>query len=540
MIFKNIKPHIMFFSSVLALNCVSNTCSDVDNPDCITFKAVIRDFPQHAFDFESPIEASGYPQKGLLNGTIDNLGRPVFSPYRLRSKVSYGTEDFTSAAALVNYGSFLFDQYYMDVPKVNIPYEIQINLTKRGNGYYTYDSNENTFIEAVGSTNGFFPLDGAGFAEEFYGNQGHNYWYTTHVSYPFFYRGGETFQFSGDDDLYIFVNKKLVTTCDLGGIHQKTSCDVNFDSLNLVKNVAYQLDVYHADRHTIESNFKVTTSVLPRNIAPVSQNNSIRVSGLGTSPIRLNATDANDDKLIVTIYPPYPKYGTIKYNKLSINNGSRAAKYEISDTAFDFAAGSVSGSDMIYYTVSDNCVETKMYELQLNVSIPVTLFAKPHVRDNFTQVIDEGQTLFVNVSAWDEYNYTLYYLDDIAMYQDLWKDCINVVELNQTSGIMEVQGIRGECDYTYRVSNKYAEARGEVKFHVNCKTNCFKRSVVTIGGAGPTNEVVILGNDPITSISYLYSNCNNRRFCHRCCSHNYDCCSHNCMAFIYQGTCFQI
>jgi hypothetical protein len=88
---------------------------------------------------------------------------------------------------------------------------ITLPLTPSGNGLYIYDNQA------------YFPLDNMG-----YGNDGegedfaqHNFHFTTEIDTQFTYNGGEVFKFLGDDDLFAFINKKLVI--DLGGVHTSGS-----------------------------------------------------------------------------------------------------------------------------------------------------------------------------------------------------------------------------------------------------------------------------------------------------------------------------
>jgi len=62
----------------------------------------------------------------------------------------------------------------------------------------------------------------------------------------------------------VFINNKLVI--DLGGVHAKLSGSVKLDEvatqLGLVKGMTYPLDLFHAERHTTESNLQITTSIV--------------------------------------------------------------------------------------------------------------------------------------------------------------------------------------------------------------------------------------------------------------------------------------
>ena len=106
--------------------------------------------------------------------------------------------------------------------------------------------------------NGVVPLSGTGTD----GKQ-HDFGFTTEIHTQFKYAGGEQFTFTGDDDLWVFINKKLAI--DLGGLHSPETSTVALDAsaamLGLAQGGVYPLDLFHAERHTEGSTFRVDTTL---------------------------------------------------------------------------------------------------------------------------------------------------------------------------------------------------------------------------------------------------------------------------------------
>ena len=87
----------------------------------------------------------------------------------------------------------------------------------------------------------------------------HNYGFTMKIQATFEYIPGQYFEFNGDDDVWVFINNRLVV--DIGGQHTKVFGAVNLDTLGLQEGVNYPFHIFYAERHTTQSNFMMRTSI---------------------------------------------------------------------------------------------------------------------------------------------------------------------------------------------------------------------------------------------------------------------------------------
>ncbi|MHC5113550.1 MAG: fibro-slime domain-containing protein [Planctomycetota bacterium] len=169
--------------------------------------------------------------------------------------------DTPAVRAYSDYGAIqssdTFDQWFRDTLGVNMSAPLTLRFLKDSNGVYIFDDAVDPEYADLG---GFFPIEG-----RLQGNPGgtpdRNFHFTFELNAKFTYRSecNQFFRFVGDDDVWVFIDGKLVI--DLGGCHGAIDQFVDLNRLCLNDGQEYTLDFFFAERHRNQCNVRIETNI---------------------------------------------------------------------------------------------------------------------------------------------------------------------------------------------------------------------------------------------------------------------------------------
>jgi fibro-slime domain-containing protein len=284
----------------------------------IQLPIILRDFKISHPHFEvNP--GTGVRDPGMVLVDLGANGKPLYnvafakgSPARAHS-MDVTTANASDARALTDDQiTTFFNQWYVTDGTNNkeVLSTLTLNETPAGSGSYQF---------AASGTNQFFPLDGKGFGNEstitVNGQQvSHNFHFTSEARQWFLYDSTLTpaplLTFSGDDDVWVFVNGKLAV--DIGGIHGELTGSVELlgttgqssctripavtgactnPGITLSSNGVNEIAVFQAERHVTQSNYTLTMKGFN---APLTECVSDCGDGVVTADEACDLTDAGN------------------------------------------------------------------------------------------------------------------------------------------------------------------------------------------------------------------------------------------------------
>jgi len=256
-----------------------------DLPEQLSLTGTIRDFHERSEenghpDFEKRPDGGFGHYAGIPSRSLDEDGKPAFrSPgfkvvsdwrdgqgrkimplpgehYPVLDSDSPGSIRESSSGAVTSADSFR--TWFRDVPGTNVSMPLELTLEREpGSNVYVFDDRDDPDFEGTG---GFFPANG-----QLFGNsegENKNFHFTFELDTNFIYREGQgqIFTFIGDDDVFVYVDGKLVI--DIGGVHSAVSQTVELDRLDWLEDgEEYSLKFFFAERHRTQSNFRIETTL---------------------------------------------------------------------------------------------------------------------------------------------------------------------------------------------------------------------------------------------------------------------------------------
>ena len=192
-----------------------------------------------------------------------------------------------------------------------------------------------------------------------WGSQTRNQHFCFESHATFTYSEDQEFTFRGDDDIWVFINKRLAV--DNGGAHLAAPGHVVLKNLNtkygagfLVPGQDYSLDIFFCDRRTTMSNVIIKTNMFIKQTSGLNANGKKNSDGTTSysvcydksgdgscASVALGQSGSGDGGTIHACDEAIKQYGTLKY-KITTRAGQEIAALESGKSGFQYGGIDIS------------------------------------------------------------------------------------------------------------------------------------------------------------------------------------------------------
>jgi hypothetical protein len=167
------------------------------------------------------------------------------------------------------------------------------------------------------------------------------------------------------------------------------NCTVDMDSLGLTQFSLNEMSIFHAERHWLGSNFKLTTSIIPENIPPISTTSFVSTPENIPVSFNLKGFDPDETGTLFAMITRAPSNGTLS---VSLNTW-----FPVSEQVTFYPDLYFYGTNNMDFILSDG----KDNSTSSTVFIEVSFVDQPPIPQNETFTIAMGESVTIQLVSFD-------------------------------------------------------------------------------------------------------------------------------------------